>query len=137
MKKHPVDGTHARARTLRQNMTEAERRLWQRMRSHQIKGYKFRRQVPIGHYIADFVCHEARLIVEIDGGQHDRSSPREVERSGFLENQGYRILRFWNIEVLENLDGVHETIADELGRIHPHPNPPPSRGRASPDEQPS
>jgi very-short-patch-repair endonuclease len=94
MKKHPVDGAHARARTLRQNMTEAERRVWQILRSHRMTGYQFRRQVPIGRYIADFVCHEARLIVEIDGGQHDRSSPREAERSGFLQNQGYRILRF-------------------------------------------
>ena len=82
-------------------------------------GYQFRRQVPIGGYIADFVCHEARLIVEIDGGQHDRSSPREAERSGFLQDQGYRILRFWNNEVLANLGGVHETIASELGRITP------------------
>ena len=119
MKKHPVDGARAQARTLRQNMTEAERRVWQMLRSHQMKRYKFRRQVPIGRYIADFACHEARLIVEIDGGQHDRSSPREVERSGFLQNEGYLILRFWNNEVLENLDGVHETIADELGRITP------------------
>ena len=84
-----------------------------------MKGYKFRRQVPIGHYIADFVCHEARLIVEIDGGQHDCSSPREAERSGFLRNEGYRILRFWNNEVLANLDGVHETIALELSHITP------------------
>ncbi len=100
-------------------MTEAERRLWQILRSHQMQGYKFRRQVPIGRYTADFVCHEARLIVEIDGGQHDLSSPREAERSGFLRNEGYRILLFWNNEVLVNLDGVHETIADELGRITP------------------
>ena len=119
MKKHPVDGARARARTLRQNMTEAERRVWQILRLHQIQGYKFRRQVPIGRYIADFVCHEARLIVEIDGGQHDRSSPREAERSGFLQNEGYRILRLWNDKVLANLDGVHETIAGELGRITP------------------
>jgi len=84
-----------------------------------MQGYKFRRQVPIGRYTADFVCHEARLIVEIDGGQHDLSSPREAERSGFLRNEGYRILLFWNNEVLVNLDGVHETIADELGRITP------------------
>jgi very-short-patch-repair endonuclease len=117
MKKHPVDGAGARARTLRQNMTEGERRVWEILRSQQIKGYRFRRQVPIGRYIADFVCHEARLIVEIDGGQHDRSAPREAERGGFLQNEGYRILRFWNNEVLANLDGVHETIADELGRI--------------------
>jgi len=119
MKKHPVDGARARARTLRQNMTEAEMRVWRILRSHQINGYKFRRQVPIGRYIADFVCHEARLIVEVDGGQHDRSSPREAERSGFLQNEGYRILRLWNDEVLANLDGVHETIAGELGRITP------------------
>jgi very-short-patch-repair endonuclease len=142
MKKHPVDGARARARTLRQNMTEAERRLWQILRSHQTKGYKFRRQVPIGRYIADFVCHEAWLILEIDGGQHDRSSPREAERSGFLQNEGDRILRFWNNEVLADLDGVHATIADELGRItltQPPERPPwraavrgapPSRGRA-------
>jgi very-short-patch-repair endonuclease len=84
-----------------------------------MQGYKFRRQVPIGRYIADFVSHEARLIVEIDGGQHDRSSPREAERRGSPQNEGYRILRFWNNEVLANLDGVHETIADELGRITP------------------
>jgi len=119
MKKHPVDGAHARARTLRQNMTEAERRVWQILRSHQMQGYKFRRQVPIGRYIADFACHEARLIVEIDGGQHERSSPPERERSGFLQSEGYRILRFWNNEVLANLDGVHETIADALGRTTP------------------
>jgi very-short-patch-repair endonuclease len=75
MKKHPADGAHARARSLRQSMTEAERRLWQILRPHQMTGYKFRRQVPIGRYIADFVCHEARLIAEIDGGQHDGSSP--------------------------------------------------------------
>src|SRR5207247_5939268 len=101
MKKHPVDGAHHRARDLRRSMTEAERRVWQILRSHQTKGYKFRRQVPIGRYIADFVCHEARLIVEIDGGQHDRSSPREAERSGFVQNEGYRILRFLNNEFLD------------------------------------
>ena|SRR5215469_8796967 len=87
------------------------------------QGYKFRRQVPIGRSIADFVCHEARLIVEIDGGQQHRSSPLEAERSGFLQNEGYRILRFWNNEVLANLDGVHETIADELGGITPTQTP--------------
>jgi very-short-patch-repair endonuclease len=105
-------------------MTEAERRVWQILRLHQMTGYKFRRQVPIGRYIADFVCHQARLIVEIDGGQHDGGSPGEVERSGFLQSEGYRILRFWNNEVLANLDGVHETIADELRRITPsQPSP--------------
>ena len=88
MKKHPVPGTHARARALRLEMTEAERRIWQMLRSRQMTGHKFRRQVPIGRYIADFVCHEARLIVEIDGGQHDLSSHREAERAEFLRSAG-------------------------------------------------
>jgi very-short-patch-repair endonuclease len=100
-------------------MTAAERRIWQILRSQQMRGHKFRRQVPIGRYIADFACHEARLIVEIDGGQHDRSSPQEAERSTFLQNEGYRVLRFWNNEVLGNLGGVYEAIAGELGRITP------------------
>jgi very-short-patch-repair endonuclease len=142
MKKHPAEGAHARARALRQNMTEAERRVWQILRSHQMNGHKFRRQVPIGCYIGDFVCHELRLIVEIDGGQHERSSSSETERSRFLQDEGYRVLRFWNNDVLENLDGVHETIAEELSRITPtqtlphqgggpdHPLPPPRWGRA-------
>src|SRR6266481_1097532 len=104
------------------------------LRSHQMKEYKFRRQVPMGRYIADFVCQEARLIVEIDGGQHDRSSPREAERSAFLQNEGYRTVRFWNNEVLANLDGVHQTIADELRRITPHPTPPPSKGAGAHDQ---
>ena len=119
MKKHPTAGARQRARSLRQNMTEVERRIWQMLRSHQMAGYRFRRQVPIGRYIADFVCHETRLIVKIDGGQHDRASPQEAERSGFLQSEGYRILRFWNNEVLANLDGVYETLATELRRITP------------------
>src|SRR3984893_15062273 len=140
MKKHPVDGAHARARTLRQNMTEAERRAWQILRSPRMTGDQLRRQGPIGRHIADFVCRTvcervARLIVEIDGGHHDRSSPREAERSGFLQNQGYRILRFWNNEVLANIDGVHETIAEELGRLTPTQTLPHRWGRASRREQ--
>ena len=98
-----------------------------------MEGRKFRRQVPIGRYIADFVSHEARLIVEIDGGQHVRTSLSEAERAAFLQNEGYRILRFWNDEVLTNLDGVHHTITEELGRITlttatPPPNPSPIKG---------
>jgi very-short-patch-repair endonuclease len=127
MKKYPAAGAHARARSLRENMTDAERRIWRILRSHQMQGYKFRRQVPLGRYIADFVCHEARLIVEIDGGQHDRSSPREAERSGVLEGEGYRVLRFWNDEVPANLEGVHRAIADALAGSHP-PRPSPIEG---------
>jgi len=128
VKKHPPSGAAARARALRRNMTEAEIRVWQMLRAHRTNGYKFRRQVPIGRYIADFVCHEARLIVEIDGGQHDPRSHQEIDRNRFLRSQGYRILRFWNNEVLVNPDSVYEMIVNELA-ASPPPRPPLSRGR--------
>ena len=101
-----MDGAYARARALRRNMTDAERSIWRVLRSAQMDGHRFRRQVPFGQYIADFVCHNAGLIIEIDGGQHERSSPDEAKRTRFLEDQGYRILRFWSNEVLLNLEGV-------------------------------
>jgi very-short-patch-repair endonuclease len=88
MKKHPTSGAHSRARALRRNMTDAERQMWRILRLHQMDGHKFRRQVPIGRFIADFACHEARLIIEIDGGQHDPSLPSENEREKFLESEG-------------------------------------------------
>ena len=156
MKKHPAPGAAARARTLRRNMTEAEKRVWRILRSAQMDGARFRRQVPIGLYIADFACHEARLIIELDGGQHDPASSTEAQRTAFLQGQGHRVLRFWNNEVLENLEGVHAAIAVALGltpspsmgegwgggdasvshsldrdaAASPPPNPPPSRERA-------
>jgi len=107
-------------------MTDAERRIWQILRSEQMQGHKFRRQVPIGRYIADFVCHEARLVIEVDGGQHDRSSPLEIGRSAFLQHEGYRVLRFWNNEVLTNLEGVYTAIAEAL---RPTPSPLMGEGR--------
>src|SRR5215469_8601588 len=106
VKKAPSAGAGERARTLRRDMTEAEQRLWQMLRSRQTEGYRFRRQVPIGGLIADFVCHAARLIVEIDGGQHDRSSESQGIRTRFLQREGYRVVRFWNDEVLANPNGV-------------------------------
>jgi very-short-patch-repair endonuclease len=129
MKKYPSDGAHDRARALRRQMTEAEQRLWGLLRRRQINGCRFRRQAPIGCYIADFVCHEARLIIEVDGGQHDAALLAEVERSRFLEGQGYRILRFWNNEVLENPDGVLIRIAAVLAERSPPPCLPRQRGR--------
>jgi very-short-patch-repair endonuclease len=90
LKKEQSEGTHERARMLRREMTEAEKKLWQVLRSRQTEGYRFRRQVPIGCFTADFVCHEARLIVEIDGGQHDPLSELEASRTRFLES--YRVL---------------------------------------------
>jgi very-short-patch-repair endonuclease len=117
MKKYPVSGATARARHLRRNMTKAEKRVWQILRSHGMDGYKFRPQVPFGRYVADFACHEARLVIEIDGGQHEPPAYREDERSQFLQDQGYRVLRFWDNEVMANLEGVHQLIADALGVI--------------------
>ncbi len=131
MKRHPTDGAIARARTLRRQMTAAERTLWHLLRHHRLDGCKFRRQVPIGRYIADFVCHEAKLIIEVDGGQHARQPDQELRRTDFLASQGFRILRFWNTDILSNPQGVLMTIAEEVRRHHPHPPPPPSRGRDS------
>ena len=119
VKKAPSAGAGERARNLRRDMTEAEQRLWQMLRSRQTEGYRFRRQVPIGGFIADFVCHAARLIVEIDGGQHDPSSEAEASRTRFLEAEGYRVLRFWNNEVLDNPEGVRAAIADALHQGSP------------------
>jgi very-short-patch-repair endonuclease len=123
MKKHPIAGARERARSLRRDMTDAEKSVWRIVRLYQIDGHRFRRQVPLGRYIADFVCHDARLIIEIDGGQHQGSAPQEAERACFLQDQGYRVLRFWNNEVLSNLEGVRAKIAETL-RSHPLPTLP-------------
>jgi very-short-patch-repair endonuclease len=127
VKKQPSEGAHRRARKLRREMTEAEIRLWQMLRLRQTEGYRFRRQVPIGRFIADFVCHAARLIVEIDGGKHDLLSDEEMSRAQFLEGQGYRVLRFWNNEVLDNPEGVRSLIAETFTRSPP-PKPSPIKG---------
>ena len=131
MKRHPVDGAIGRARTLRREMTNAECTLWRILRQRQLDGLRFRRQVPIGRHIADFVCHEAKLIIEVDGGQHDRQSEPEIRRTDFLRRQGFRILRFWNNDVLANPQGVRETIADDVRRHHPHPTLPHQGGGPS------
>ena len=113
----------ARARQLRNNQTRAERALWQCLRKHQV-GVKFRRQHPLGPYIADFVCFEKRLIIEIDGGQHQEQIEYDETRTDWLQQQGYKILRFWNNEILNEPAGVIAIIVIELN-LHPHPNPPP------------
>jgi primosomal protein N' (replication factor Y) len=94
-------------------MTDAERALWRLLRHRQIKNLRFRRQVPIDHYIADFACLEARLIVEVDGGQHFESET-DRKRDAYLRSQGFRVLRLWNNDVLSNPDGVHRTIIEAL-----------------------
>ena len=100
-----------RARSLRKSATDAERALWARLRRRQVLGRKFRRQQPLGRYIVDFVCFEERLIVEVDGGQHLEQQCSDGERQRWLEAQGYRLLRFWNDEVLSRPSLVVEAIA--------------------------
>jgi len=119
MKRQPSATASEQAKALSREMTEAEKKIWPRMRMRHIEGYRFRRQVPLGPFIADFVCHEAKLIVEIDGGQHDPLSEQEVHRTRFLESQGYRLLRFWNNKVPDNTEGVQTVIAQVLRRVAP------------------
>lgn len=105
---------NSKARNLRKRQTEAEKKIWLTIRNRQLGGFKFRRQVSFGPYVADFVCHEAKLIFEIDGGQHATNQEPENRRTRFLEDQGYRVIRFWNNEVFENLEGVLERLKKEL-----------------------
>ena len=106
--------TKSFSRLLRSEMTDAERALWRQLRERQRHGVKFRRQHPIGGYIVDFVCLDARLVVEVDGGQHSERAEHDAYRTNVLELYGYVILRFWNNEVLANLAGVVETIEAAL-----------------------
>ena len=120
----------ARARRLRSNSTNAELRLWNKLRSRAIDGCKFVRQEPIGPYVVDFVCRERRLIIEVDGGQHAESE-RDQIRDRWLSDRNYRVLRFWNNDVLGNTNGVLETIAAALQAESP-PHPPAVGGRPLP-----
>jgi very-short-patch-repair endonuclease len=113
-----------RARRLRHEMTHAERKLWQQLRAMEIKGTHFRRQATIGPYFADFACHERRLIIEVDGGQHNEPAHVETDsrRTAFLNSRGYCVLRFWNNEVLGNIEEVMKVIVETLGKTTaPHP----------------
>ena len=102
------------ARALRNNLTDAERRLWQKLKRRQIATLKFRRQQPIGAFIVDFVCFERRVIVEVDGGQHAEQVPYDEQRTRWLEAQGYLVLRFWNNDVLANTEAVAQAIRDAV-----------------------
>lgn len=111
----------SRAQFLRNNPTEAEKKLWHHIRQRQINELKFRRQQNIDNkYIVDFVCLEKRLIIELDGGQHTEKTDKA--RSDYLKNQGFEIIRFWNNEIFENMEGVLEVIRDKLDTpTHPSP----------------
>jgi very-short-patch-repair endonuclease len=132
MNKHNQSGTtptkkliRERSKRLRRGATKAEKMLWFHLRCEQL-GYRFRRQQPIGRYIADFACLERRLLIELDGGHH--GNPRQLaydeERTQWLESQGFRIVRFWNTTVFQELEGVVEAIAEELEKPSGSGSPP-------------
>ena len=104
--------TTKKARELRQTSTDAERLLWRRIRSKQLEGLKFRRQQPIGNYIVDFVSFDRRVIVEVDGSQHSVRKVEDDQRTQWLEDRGFKVLRFWNNDVLRNVEGVLQVIRE-------------------------
>jgi urease accessory protein len=122
------DKLRDRARELRRDLTEAERRLWEVLRAPRVDGCCFRRQHPIPPYVADFACADARLIVEVDGGQ-DVGSGRDAARDEYLVRRGWRAVRFWNNDLLENLEGCAERIAAVLKEPPPPPSPARAEGR--------
>ena len=118
-----MENIRVKARQLRRDQTNAEQTLWARLRDRQLRGAKFRRQHPIGPFIADFCCPEGKVIVELDGGQHAEKVAADQKRSRFLEGQGYQVLRFWNHDVLKDTNAVLERIAEVLNDPHPCPHP--------------
>ncbi|HMF23047.1 MAG TPA: endonuclease domain-containing protein [Pseudolabrys sp.] len=117
------------ARRLRRDQTDAERALWFRLRDRRLNGLKFRRQMLIKSYVVDFCCESARLILELDGGQHAELTAEDARRTADLEAYGYLVLRFWNNDVLRNIDGVLETIVATASHLPPHPDPLPAGER--------
>jgi very-short-patch-repair endonuclease len=106
------------ARELRRNSTDAERLLWSRLRARQLDGVKFKRQVPLAGYIVDFVSLARKLVIEVDGGQHSERSGLDAQRTAALEKCGYHVVRFWNNDVLDNIEGVLESVLQELHLSH-------------------
>jgi very-short-patch-repair endonuclease len=120
------------ARRLRRNQTDVERLLWFRLRDRRLAGWKFKRQVPIDRFIVDLFCVDAKLVVELDGGQHERDRERDANRTRVLEAMGYLVLRFWNNDVTRNIDGVLEEILSTTNQHRsdpPHPTPLPKGER--------
>jgi len=124
-----IDRRVPRARKLRRDVTEAEKRLWRRLRELPAHRSHFRRQATIGPYFADFACHSLRLVIELDGGQHGlaQHAARDARRDEYMKGRGYRVLRFWNNDVMQNIDGVMKTISDAVSVLSPptsDPSPP-------------
>jgi very-short-patch-repair endonuclease len=119
----------ARSRQLRSRETDAERRIWLALRDRRLDGFKFRRQQSFGPYIVDFFCAEKYLIIELDGGQHMANAGQDAERTRYLADRGYRVLRFWDNDVLSNTAGVLESILKELGTPRTNPLPQGERER--------
>jgi len=120
-----TNSTHAKR--LRRDETDCERKLWMHLRARQINGLKFRRQQPVGRYIVDFFCPESQLVIELDGGQHADQVQADQHRTEFLNRSGYRVLRFWDNDVLNNIESVLQRIAEALGSPSPCPLPPGER----------
>ena len=117
-----------RARELRRNPTDTERKLWHHIRDKQIENFRFRRQRPIGKYIVDFICLEANLVIELDGGQHADHQQYDAERTKYLTAQGLHVLRYWNNDVMQNIEGVLEDIRAALMQRTPS-QPSPREGK--------
>ena len=111
------------ARRLRRKQTDAERKLWSRLRDRKLCDAKFRRQHPIGPFVTDFCCMEIGLVIELDGSQHMQQAQADQHRSRYLEQRGYRVLRFWDNEVLANMDAVVDQIVRVMNSPHPNPLP--------------
>jgi very-short-patch-repair endonuclease len=117
-----------RARELRRNPTDTERKLWHHIRDKQIESFRFRRQRPIGKYIVDFICLEANLVIELDGGQHADQQQCDAERTKYLTSQGLHVLRYWNNDVMQNIEGVLKDIRAALMQRTPS-QPSPQEGK--------
>ena len=119
------------ARALRKQMTDAERLLWRHLRNRELGGWKFRRQYPVGPFIVDFICVEKNVVIEVDGGQHAENAALDLQRSAYLNKMGYRVVRFWNNEVLQETEAVLEAIFAILvdaAKNSPSPQPSPPSG---------
>ena len=120
-----------KSRQLRKNMTPQERKLWDIIKNRQFFGYRFRRQFPLSQYIVDFICREKKIIIEIDGGQHNeiKNIQYDNKRTEYLISEGYKVLRFWNNDIDKNIVGVYEKLKEvfEIGKNITPPQPSPSR----------